>query len=125
METIQYDTLRNEILAEDCIKRLQELMSYMERLKNFVRPAMGRGFGRGIVTKVLTRRFQMKAKEIATSGETALSALNTTKANLMRAELVATKSSFDAYAESTQELIMTEPTEFETQWLSMKGRFER
>lgn len=120
----EYDNLRNEILAEDCIRRLQELINYIERLKNFVRPAMDRGFGRGIVTKALTL-IQMKAKEIATLGETALSASNTNKGALMRAELDAAKSTFDAYVEFTKELILTEPTEFENQRLFMKGRFER
>lgn len=118
----EYEELRNETLAEHMLIRLREMERYSEKIKQFVRESINRGFDRGIVEHALPI-YHTKVTEMIEIAETAISASsNSGKAAIMRTEISTVKSSLESFIKTIQNLVMTVPTQTENQRLFTRRR---
>ena len=104
-----FESLRNEILCEDIIKKLRPAIEqYAVEVRRFIRTSMVRGFDRNMIKHSIAV-FQVEIMSLITMAEDSLVLSNSPKTKILESELQALKTSIGVFVKTSEKIILEKP----------------
>lgn len=104
-----FESLRNEILCEDIIKKLRPAIEqYAVEVRRFIRTSMVRGFDRNMIKHSIAV-FQVEIMSLITMAEDSLVLSNSPKTKILESELQTLKTSIGVFVKTSEKIILEKP----------------
>jgi len=109
IEDNTFESIRNEILCEDIIKKLRPTIEqYAVEVRHFIRTSMVRGFDRNMIKHSIAV-FRTEIASLIAMAEDSLVLSNSPKAKILGRELQALKTSIGVFVKTSEEIILQTP----------------